>query len=450
MPLNTIGRFLLPAGLMLAVGAAQAFGTPLIEAAKKLDKAAMRALVQQAADVNERDGDGSTALLWASYKDDVESVELLVRAGADVNAATDLGVTALWAASQNGNAAIVRLLLDAGARPDVPQLSGETPLMTASRSGFPEVVELLLAKGADPNVRATRNQTALMWACAQSRSEVVKILIAHGADINLRTDSWSEMMAVPPHGFPGYNRMIPHGNNTALLFAARAGDVASAKLLLDAGADVNDVDASGISATVFAAHSGFGDLVEYLLAKGADPNLAEAGFTALQIAIMRRDEKMARDLLSHGADPNTPLKVWTPTRRSSNDLNFQPELVGATPFWLAARFNQPSVMRLLAEKGADTSVVHRSETVLTDGLKWPREIEETTALLAALGAGGGRAWVDAPRGNREPMILETVKAAAELGVDVNALDHDGKTALERAKQSKYESVVAFLQQNGAR
>ncbi len=450
MHLNSIGRGLLRAGLMIAFGAAQAFAAaPLIEAAKNLDKGAMRALIQQDADINERDGDGSTALLWASYRDDVESVELLLRAGADVNAATDLGVTALWPASQNGSAAIVRLLLEAGAHPDTPQLSGETPLMTAARSGFPEIVELLLAKGADPNARATRDQTALMWACAQSRPEVVKILLAHGADINLRTESWSEMMAVPPHGFPGYNRMIPHGSNTALLFAARAGDIASTRLLLDAGADVNDIDAWGVSATVLAAHSGFGDLVEYLLAKGADPNLAEAGFTALHIAIMRRDEKMVRDLLSHGADPNAPLKVWTPTRRSSNDFNFQPELVGATPFWLAARFNQPEVMRLLAERGADPLVVHRSETVLTDGLKWPREIEETTAILAALGLGGGRAWVNAPRGDREAMILETVKTAAELGVDVNAANHDGKTALELAKQSKYQSVVAFLQENGA-
>lgn len=451
MHLNSMGRSLMPAGLMIVLCAAQAFGgTPLIEAAKKLDKAAIRALVQQTADLNERDGDGSTALLWAAYRDDVESVDLLIRAGADLNAASDLGVTALWAASQNGNAGIVRLLLDAGANPEAPQLSGETPLMTASRSGFPEVVELLLAKGADPNARAARDQTALMWACAQSRSEVVRILLAHGADISLRTESWSEMMAVPPHGFPGYNRMIPHGSNTALLFAARAGDVPSARLLVDAGADVNDVDAWGVSATVLAAHSGFGDMVEYLLAKGADPNLAEAGFTALHIAIMRRDEKMVRDLLAHDADPNAPLKVWTPTRRGSADFHFQPELVGATPFWLAARFNQPQVMRLLAEQGADPLVVHRSETVLTDGLKWPRKIQETTAISAALGFGGGRAWVEALPGDREALILETVKTAAELGVDVNAVNNDGMTALDLAKQRKYESVVAYLQENGAR
>lgn len=452
MPLNSIARTLLPEGLMIVFFAVQAFGgTPLIEASKKLDKAALRALIQQeAANLNARDGDGSTALQWAAYRDDRESVELLIRAGADVNAASDLGVTPLWAASQNGSAEIVRLLLEAGASPDAPQLSGETPLMTASRSGFPEVVELLLAKGADPDARGARAQTALMWACAQSRPQVVKILLAHGADINLRSASWSEMMAVPPHGFPGYNRLIPHGGNTALLFAARAGDVASAKLLVDAGADVNDVDAWGVSSTVLAAHSGFGKLVEYLLAQGADPNLAEAGFTALHLAIMRRDEKMAGDLLSHGADPDAPLKVWTPTRRGSSDYHFQPELVGATPFWLAARFNQPAVMRLLAEKGADPSVVHRSESVKTDGLKWPREIRDTTALTAALGLGGGTAWVEPAQEEREALMLDTVKTAVELGVDVNAVGNDGKTALDIAKARKYESVVAYLNEKGAR
>ena len=65
--------------------------------------------------------------------------------------------------------------------------------------------------------------------------------------------------------------MIPHGGDTALLFAARVGDLASAKLLVAAGANVNDADAWGVSATVLAAHSGFGELVEFLLDKRRRP-----------------------------------------------------------------------------------------------------------------------------------------------------------------------------------
>src|SRR5439155_7724490 len=196
---------------------------------------------------------------------------------------------------------------------------------------------------------------------AQQHAEVVAVRLAHGANVHARSDVWSQVMAVPPHGLLEYNRPIPHGGDTALMFAARTGDLASAKLLVAAGASVNDQDAWGVSATVLAAHSGFADLVELFLAKGADPNASAAGFTALHEAIMRRDEKAARVLLDYGADPNVRLRTWTPTRRSSKDYHFGPELVGATPFWLAARFTEPDIMRLLLNYGADPMFVHHAE-----------------------------------------------------------------------------------------
>ena len=400
------------------------------------------------ADVNAVEPDGATPLLWASYRDDLEGADRLLRAGARVNAANDLGVTPLWAACQNGSLPMVRRLLQRGANPNVPLLAGETPLMVAARSGYPVIAELLLAKGADVNARAARAQTALMWAASQKHPEVVKALLAHGADVQARSDVWSEMMAVPPHGYADYNKMIPHGGETALMFAARAGDIESAKLLVAAGANVNDADAWGVSATTLAAHSGYGDLVEFLLAKDADPNAAPAGFTALHEAIMRRDEKMVAALLAHGANPNTPLKTWTPTRRSSHDLNFAPALVGATPFWLAARFTEPGVMRLLVKHGADPLVVHVSESVTGEGFKQRRE--RTTAVMAALGMGGGTAWVQPARGEAEALSLETVKLAAELGADLNFANSDGRTALDAAKTLKYTTVVKFLTEKGAK
>ena len=325
------------AGVLVGVATGSA-GVPACVAVRNGDKATLRALIQKKIDVNAAEPDGSTPLLWASYNDDVESAGLLLRAGAKVNAANDLGVTPLWTAAQNGNSAMVGKLLDAGANPNTPLLLGETPVMVAARSGYPVIVELLLAKGANVNARAARGQTALMWAVAQKHSDVVKTLLAHGADVHARSEVWSQVMAVPPHGYLPYNRAIPHGGDTALMFAARAGDLASAKLLVEAGANLNDADAWGVSATVLAAHSGFREFVEFLLAKGADPNAAVAGFTALHISIMRRDEKMVSALLTHGADPNIPLRTWTPTRRSSHDFHFEPVLVGAMPFWLAARF----------------------------------------------------------------------------------------------------------------
>src|SRR5207244_11882214 len=156
-----------------------------------------------------------------------------------------------------------------------------------------------LAKIANVNAHSTRGQTALMWAVAQKHADVVKVLLAHGADIHARSDVWSEVMAVSPHGHLDYNRAIPHGGDTALMFAARAGDSASAKLLVAAGAHVNDADAWGVSATAMAAHAGHGEMVEFLLERGADPNLAAPGFPALHAAIMRRGARIVGAPLAH-------------------------------------------------------------------------------------------------------------------------------------------------------
>ena len=425
---------------------------PLIDAVKNVDREAVRSLLKQGANVNATQADGTTALHWASYRDDLESADLLIRSGANVNARNDLGATPLWAACQNGSESMVGRLLTAGANPNAALLWGETPVMVAARSGSPAVVELLAAQGANVNARAARGQTALMWAVAQKHPEVVKVLLANGADIHARSDSWTEVMAVPPHGYLEYNRAIPHGSDTALMFAARVDDLASAKLLVAAGANVNDEDAWGVSAVVLAAHSGFTDVVEFLLEKGANANSERAGFTALHEAVMRRDENLVKVLLDHGADANLPVRSWTPTRRSSRDFNFPPELIGATPFWLAARFTEPEVMRLLVKHGADPLFVLRSERMVEGrGVAWEQRKEATTAVMAAAGMGGGGSpWTEIERSRREKLALEAVKIAVELGVDVNAKSVNGSTALDSARRLKWDSVAAFLIEKGAK
>jgi ankyrin repeat protein len=288
-----------------------------------------------------------------------------------------------------------------------------------------------------------------MWAVAQRHPDVVKVLLAHGADVQARSKTWSQVMAVPPHGYLPYNKDIPAGSETALMFAARVGDLESAKLLVAAGANVNDADAWGVSAIALAAHSGFGDLVELLLDRGADANAARAGFSALHAAIMHRDAHMVGALLAHGADVNAPVRAWTPMRRSSKDFHFGPELVGATPFWLAARFGGPAIMRLLADGGAEPLIVHRVQYFLEGGGK---RTEATTALMAAIGMGGGAPWVQPDRPGkeaREAEMLEAVKLALELGVDVNAANADGKTALSLAQEKNQREAAALLRRHGA-
>lgn len=437
----------------LIVGCALVYGAEVSElrpaivaAARARDGEAVRRLIASKVDVNAAQGDGATALLWAAHLDSVEIAKALLAAGANVNAANDLGATPLWVACQNMSVEMVRTLIGAGANPNLALLSGETPLMTAARAGSAEIVELLAAKGANVNAHGSRGQTALMWAVAQKHPEVVKVLLARGADVKARSEAWSLRMAVPPHGRPEYNKDVPHGNDTALLFAARVGDVESAKLLLAAGADANDCDAWGVTALVLSAHSGFGDLVELLLASGADPKKTDAGFSALHIAIMRRDAKMAAALLEKGADANEPLRTWTPTRRSSKDWHFQPALMGATPLWMAARFNEPEIMRLLKKHGASADVVHKVSYMQDRAV---RKTETTPLIAAALGLGGGSAWVAAPAKQKERLALETVQTAVEVGADVNAACGDGRTALEVAKGLKYASVVEYLTSKGA-
>lgn len=444
-------RVLVAVAAVLSAAGTVAFAEtpPLVDAARQGDAARVEALLDGGAGVGAAAPDGATALHWASHHDDLETVARLIEAGADVNAATDLGVTPLWAAGQNGSAAVAAKLLEAGADPNRALLAGETPLMVAARAGAPAVARLLLAAGADAEARGPRGQTALMWAVAQHHADVVEVLLAHGADVHARSDVWSQMMAVPPHGQPEYNADIPHGGNTALMFAARNGDLASARLLVAAGADVRDKNAWGVSAVTMAAHAGFRPLAALFLEAGADPDADEAGFAAIHAAVMRRDAKLVETLLDHGADPNAVLRTWTPTRRASRDFHFRPALVGATPFWLAARFAAPDVMRLLAEHGADPRFVHHASYKQ----RYTRVItESTTALMAAVGMGGGRlqAWAPPDPAEAELLALDAVQVALELGADINTADAAGRTALDGARMARLRTVAAFLESQGAR
>lgn len=420
---------------------------PISEAVLNGDRAALQRLLKQRADVNVTEGDGSTALHWAAYRDDLDAADLLLTVGAKVNAANDLGATPLWAAAMNGSDAMVRRLLQAGADPNLALAAGETPLMVASRGGFAAVVSLLLERGAKVDATGARNQTALMWAVSQQHAGVTKLLLAAHANVHARSAVWSQVMAVSPHGMLQYNKDVPHGGDTALMFAARNGDLESARLLVAAGANVDDQDAWGVSATALAAHAGFTPIVELLLEHGANPNTSGGGFTALHAAVLRRDERMVKALLDHKADPNAKVRSWTPTRRSSRDWNFNPEWVGATPYWLAARATAPGVMTLLAEHGADTKVLHHA--VYHAGDPTEERSQTTTALMAAVGMGGGLPWMTIDPKEREALTIASMELALQRGADINQKNDDGRTALDAAGRLRMPGVVTFLTAHGA-
>jgi ankyrin repeat protein len=159
---------------------------------------------------------------------------------------------------------------------------------------------------------------------------------------------------------------------------------------------------------------------------------------------------MVAALLDHHADPNLPLKTFTPTRRSSDDFHFEPALVGATPYWLAARFTEPGIMRLLVQHGADPKFVHHADWVAEQGFGGVSRKENVNALMAAVGMLRVNPWVELERADREAVTLETVKLAIELGADLNLANTDGRTALDAAKAQRFQSVVDFLAGKGAK
>ena len=431
--------------LAASVGLAAAGDLRLIDAVKSKNADAVQALLKQRVDVNAPQGDGATALHWAVHVDDLSTTDLLIGAGAHVNAADDTGVTPLHLACTNRNAAMVEKLLAARANPNAALLNGETVLMTCARTGELAAVKALLARGAHVNAKEpSHDQTALMWAASQKHPQVVETLVARGADVRARSRAYIQTVTsevTQRAGREELNYTVLRGGSTPLLFAARVGDVESARILLEAGADVNDALPNGTSALVEAAHSSQQAVGALLLEKGANPNVAAAGYTALHAAVLRGGLDLVKALLAHGANPNAPITKGTPVRRNSEDFELPATLVGATPYVLAAKFLEVDIMRVLAAGGADPRLPMKTGT---------------TPLMAAAGLGAGAqadrrglSVLDGGKVEDERRVLEAVTAAFDLGGDVNETNQAGDTALHGAAALGYNSVVQFLADHGA-
>jgi ankyrin repeat protein len=419
----------------------------LVEVIKNQDKDAVRVMLEQRADVNTSEADGATALHWAVDLDDLDTAEQLIRAGANVNAANELGITPLWLACANGNAGMIEKLLAAGANPNAVPATGESALMSAVRTSSVKALNSLLARGADVNAKEnSRRQTALMWAVAARRPDAVRVLLEHGADVNARSRTVNELIyrQDPDPTSERYAKgqprptgeMIEKGGSTPFLFAARQGDLDSARLLLAAGANANDIAPDGTSALVMASYSGHGAFAAFLLDHGADPNAGGAGYTALHIAALMNDLDLVKTLLAHGANPNSRLTKGTPVGRFEGELVLPGSLAGATPFLVAAKFAEADIMRVLAAAGADPRLTTR------DG---------NTALMAA--ADPDRRSVTLrgiPAARAESQKLEAVKAALDLDSDVNATNEAGDTALHIAAGKGSDRIVQLLVDKGAR
>jgi ankyrin repeat protein len=428
---------------LVALGAAPAGESGrLLDAVKRGDRQAVRTLLPDGVaspHANAEDADGTTALHWAVHRGDLEMADRLLAAGASAGTPNRFGVRPILVAAAAGDASLIGRLLDAGADPNTA-LNGETALMRAARAGQVEALGRLLDAGARIDaVESWRGQTALMWAAAEGHVPVVKTLVARGADLGARSAL----------GF------------TALLFAVRQGHIEVTAALLEAGADLNDslrgiggattagsgpaAPEAGINAVLLAAGNAHYELAALLLDRGADPNAAPRGWTALhQLSWVRKagiagsndpapegsgsmdSLAFARKLVAKGANVNARVTKKPPV--GVTRLN----MIGATPFVLAARTADAEYMRLLAELGADPLL--------------PNE-DGSTPLMVAAGLGTAAPGEDP---GTEPEVLESVKVALALGGDLNAVDANGETVMHGAVSKHAPSVVRFLAGAGAK
>ena len=432
-------------GSAIALLCAPVYAGSLMDAVKAGNLPAVQQTLQQHGNANEADLDGTTALHWGVEEQRLDIVQALLEAGADVNARNHLLVTPLAVALTTGDAAITEQLLKSGANPRVPVPEMGTALLAAAYTGNPEVLKALLKAGVDVNEpEPSTKQTALMLAAAAGHEAAVKALLAAGANSRVRSAK----------------------DESALFFAVRGGHIGVADALLAAGADVNEraaANAGGrkgggggamntkvpgdtmLGVAIVNAHFA---MANFLLSKGADPNAAGSNWMPLHALARIRDYEemqypppmivpgdldsleLGKSLLAHGADPNA-RGTEAAVRRPGGDQNYK-DLLGATPFFLAAKSGDVSYMRLLVSAKADVTIP---------------EIDHTTPLMVAAGVGcvPGQ-WIETERD-----VLAAVKLLVEeLSADVNAVNDHKETALHGAVCRGADSVIQYLVDKGAR
>jgi ankyrin repeat protein len=347
---------------------------------------------------------------------------------------------------------MIETLIQAGADPNAPLTKyGDTALMMASRTGNTDAIRVLLDHGARLNTKETwGDTTALMWAVSEHHAAAVKLLIDRGADVSARSKF---VPSTTGRGFEGTTPVAAKpgqaaeeyasGLLTPLMFAAREGDLESARLLVTAGANVNATDGDGKDALGLALFNGSYEVASLLIDHQANVNQADAqGFTPLFWAVDRRNMETAPNfpwmvttdplpliekLLNAGANPNAVVNN-TPRARMREG---SPRIVFATAIMRAAFSGDLETVKLLLSRGADPHIPSR---------------DRETTLMAACGTGFINGY---SKGRSAAERLAVVKLLVELGEDVNAADNYGITPLMVAANLGEVPIIQYLIDQGA-
>jgi uncharacterized protein len=491
----------LAALLLSTAGVLTAARSEVADAAMRGDKAAVRTLLTQHADVNAPQQDGATALHWAVYRGDKALVDTLIRAGASVKAANREGATPLWLASVRGDAAVIAALLTAGADPNEPLPLGRTPLMVASRTGNVEAITALLDRGADVNAKETlRGTTPLMWAADEGHAAAIQLLIQRGADIKARSNP-AERGRGPALGKANDPRRAVAAQGAALAAREKSPDLGTLNALTARGGrgrsgaadgDQDDAfvaafgrgqpqakDGGALTPLVYAVRSNDLPSVEALLAAGADVNQVTGyGWSPLLVATQNRYYKLGAFLLDHGADPNLPNKGgWVPLYLATDNRNIES---GDYPV-RKSDMDHLDFIKLLLDKGANVNarVKDSTETRTVFTNQWLDENGATAFLRAsqsgdlvlmklllargadpniattlgvtALHVAAGIGWVEGITYEWSPKdTLEAVKMLLDLGLDPNGQAETGRVALHGAAHKGRSDVVQVLADHGAK
>jgi ankyrin repeat protein len=324
--------------------------------------------------------------------------------------------------------------------------------MLAARAGSADSIAELLARGAKVDAsESAAGENALMWAAARNNQRAVVALLRGGAAVDAR----SKVLALKPFRWETdgmLSSMLPRGGWTPLAYAAREGSMEAARALVEAGAALNVQDPDGTTPLVTAIENGHFDLALMLLNSGADPNIADStGMAALFAAVdihtlgpidyrpppVLDDNATAIDLINaliaHKADVNARLS--RPVLGRHIDRGDRLMGAGSTPLMRAAKTNDIAVMKLLVEKGAD-------RFALQDDL--------TSVLMIAANGGARPGTYGGPYPVTEEGALEAVKLCLDWGLDVNAFNTKGQTALHSAVSRRAKRLIQLLVDNGAR
>ena len=419
------------------------------------------------ADVNRRNPDGSTPLQWAVYEGNVAEVKRLLRAGADVSIANNYGATAMTLAAEVGNTEMLKVLLEVGANADSPNPEGQTALMAVARTGNVEAAQLLLNHGATVDAKEKwGGQTALMWASARRHPAMMELLIGKGADVNAASTDRNYQRHVTAEGRP---KSLDSGGLTPLLYAARENCGACVDVLLKSRVDIDLPDPDGVSPLLVAIMNANWDLAKQLIDAGADVNQWDIfGESPLLTAIDLRNRldggrnsidapnkatglAILKLLLERGANPNMPLLFKPANARGA--LNTR----GATALIRAAFNGDLEVVKLLLDHGADATLYMADRQTPIHAVIAGRAPEAQAIELIKLLHGAGTdvnmvALVNHPEEIRGGTALhfavrkrqkEVIKLLASLGIDMNAVDQDGLTALDYTQSRGFMPFMAL-------